>query len=70
MSELINERVTDLEIKLSYHEQTIDELNQIVIRQQKEIQILNEYLKSLSNKVNLLKEEINDKMEHELPPHY
>ena len=48
-------RITELEIKISYAEDMIDELNRVVFRQQQQIDLLLGQIKSLRD---------------ELPPHY
>ncbi|MBF0264395.1 MAG: SlyX family protein [Gammaproteobacteria bacterium] len=70
MSDLLSERVTELEIKLAHQELTIDELNQITIQQQAEIQVLKEYVKIVNHKLNTFEEQFGSKKENELPPHY
>ncbi len=67
----IEERIIELETKISYQEDLIEELNQHVITQQKQIDelvVLN----------NLLKEQFKEiissipsaSSDHEVPPHY
>ncbi|WAK01455.1 SlyX family protein [Methylobacter sp. YRD-M1] len=65
------DRIIELEIKVAYQEDLIQELNKIVSQQQQQIsrlettcKLLNERIKSLSNVVNA--EENID----QTPPHY
>ena len=69
MSELEN-RVTELEIKLGYAEDMIDTLNQTVFRQQEQIDLLQRQLTELYRR--LCESDAQDSREpgEELPPHY
>lgn len=46
----MQERVTELEIKFTYLEDTVDKLNQVVIRQQEEIERLERRLAELEER--------------------
>ncbi len=66
-----NARVTELEIKSAYQEDLLQELNQVVVRQQVQIerleatcQLLHERIKSLQNMGFTVASE------PEIPPHY
>lgn len=73
MSDLEN-RITELEIKNSHQEDTIEQLNEIIFEQQKNIDIINRHLEQIQNKINNLQENNihdNESMEpEEPPPHY
>ena len=65
-------RITELEMKLTFQEQTVDELNKVVYEQQKEIE-------QLKAAVNLLKEQLKsltdtgpgqNPADEKPPPHY
>jgi SlyX protein len=62
-------RLTDLEVKLSFTEDLVDHLNQIVARQQQQIDLLTRDLRQL-------REQVPDSggaprnLRDELPPHY
>jgi SlyX protein len=62
-------RLTDLEVKLSFTEDLVDHLNQIVARQQLQIDLLMRELRQL-------REQVRDSgtaprsLRDELPPHY
>jgi len=66
----IEQRVTDLEIKLGFTEDLVDQLNQVIIRQQQQIDLL-------TREVMQLRQQTPDdggaafrSLRDELPPHY
>jgi SlyX protein len=63
-------RLTDLEIKASFAEDLVDQLNQIIVRQQQQIDLL-------TREIGHLRQSIPDgspggfrSLRDELPPHY
>lgn len=69
-TERIDQRLTDLEIKASYAEDLLDDLNQIIARQQ-------QHLDFLSQELALLRQQQTDpstpgfrSLRDDLPPHY
>jgi SlyX protein len=65
------ERITNLEIKLSFSEDLIEELNQTVYKQQQQIEVIYKELKAL--KVLMASNLPNDSSGNprdEIPPHY
>ena len=69
-SELTEQRLMDLEIKASFTEDLVEQLNQIIIRQQQD-------LDALARQVGLLRERLPEPGSgqlgsalDELPPHY
>lgn len=69
-TDLIDKRLTDLEIKASFTEDLLDHLNQLVVRQQQQIDLL-------INEVIQLRQQASDagtgtfrSLRDELPPHY
>lgn len=62
-----DERLTDLEIRLTHQEDMIEELNKVVYRQQVKISDLESILKELA--VRLVDIESNRPL-NERPPHY
>jgi SlyX protein len=70
MQTLIDTRLTELEIKASFTEDLLDQLNQVIVRQQQQIDGL---IRELAN----LKQQASDagsasfrSLRDELPPHY
>lgn len=66
----LDRRITILEEKLEYQDYTIEKLNDVLIGQQRQIDVLEEKLIRLHEKVQgtMLGEETNEK--DPLPPHY
>lgn len=66
----MEERITELEIKLAYQEDLLQTLNQIVTDQQSQIKQLELTCKSLSEAVLSLASIAKGQSGLELPPHY
>lgn len=63
-------RITDLEIKISYAEDLIDELNRTVYRQQQQIDLLLAEVKALRDHVRSAEPAEPRNLREEIPPHY
>jgi SlyX protein len=63
-------RITELEIKISYAEDMIDELNRVVFRQQQQIDLLVGEIKALREQVQNAAPGERHSLRDELPPHY
>lgn len=63
-------RLTDLEIKASYHEDLLDELNKTVFRQQEQIDALIRDLQQLRQQTAADMSGAPNAQRDELPPHY
>ncbi len=63
-------RITELEIKISYAEDLIDELNRTVFRQQQQIDLLAVELRALREQVKNAPQAEPLSLRDELPPHY
>lgn len=63
-------RITELEIKISYTEDLVDELNRTVFRQQQQIDLLAAQLKALREQVRADAPAEPRSLRDELPPHY
>lgn len=65
------ERLTDIEAKITFHEDQIEELNKTVYRQQQRLDRLEAVCESLTRHVQSLAEARNEGMPaNERPPHY
>lgn len=63
-------RITELEIKISYAEDLIDELNRTVYRQQQQIDLLLVEIKALRDLVRNAAPAEARSLRDEIPPHY
>lgn len=63
-------RITELEIKISYTEDLVDELNRIVYRQQLQIDQLVQEIRGLRDQVRNAQPHEALSLRDELPPHY
>jgi SlyX protein len=70
MSDANDQRLTELEIKLSFTEDLLDELNTIVIQQQQRIDLLVREVTELKRQQNPLDATAARSLRDELPPHY
>lgn len=66
----MNEDIERLEIKISYLESAIAELNEVVVSQSKEIRHLTLWVEKLERKVEDLIEESGEARPNRRPPHY
>ena len=66
----MDSRITELEIKISYAEDLIDELNRIVYRQQQQIDLLIAQIATLRDQVQAAAPGEQRSLREELPPHY
>ncbi len=68
----MDKRVTELEIRLTHLEDTIDVLNQTIIKQSDEIEVLQLQIVILNKKIKASQTEspIAHESEETLPPHY
>lgn len=63
-------RLTDLEIKASFAEDLLDQLNQIIVRQQQEIDWLMREVRQLRQQMPEGSSPTTSRTSEELPPHY
>lgn len=63
-------RITELEIKISYTEDLVDELNRTVYHQQQQIDFLANELRSLRDQVQNAQPQEQRSLRDEIPPHY
>lgn len=64
------DRITNLEIKLSFTEDLIDQLNQTIYKQQQQIEFLYRELKSIKEQASIGDSVGNGSPKDEIPPHY
>lgn len=70
-SEMTDQRLTDLEIKASFTEDTLEQLNLVVVRQQREIEWLLREVKQLRQQMpEGSATAAISRASEELPPHY
>jgi SlyX protein len=66
-----DDRITELEIKLAYAEDLLEQLNMMVYRQQQRIDLLQEELRLLNSRLeNLGSSQEPTDLREEIPPHY
>ena len=66
----IERRLTDLEIKASFQEDLLEELNQTVFRQQQQIDLLMRDVLRLRQQIPEAGADVSGGARDELPPHY
>jgi SlyX protein len=66
----MEERLTELEVKLTFAEDLLDELNRTVFRQQEEIDLLRRELSRLGQQVRDWEPPERIDPREEIPPHY
>jgi SlyX protein len=64
------QRLTDLEIKASYAEDTLDRLNEVIVQQQRQIDLLTRELLELKQRPAPEGAPVFRSLRDELPPHY
>lgn len=69
-AEALEARITDLEVKLSFAEDQVDELNRTVFRQQQQIEFLAGELRALRDQVLQQDNAQPRSLREEIPPHY
>lgn len=68
MSKEVDEKLVDLEVRLSFQEETIDQLNDVILFQNKKIDSLERQLKMIAGKLNSV--ESDETVYDQKPPHY
>lgn len=69
--EEFQEKIIDLETRLSYQDDTVVALNDVVARQQKQIEVLEKQLQLLSKQVKVLRPaDLGSEADDTPPPHY
>jgi len=71
MDDTVDQRLTELEIKASYSEDLLDRLNEVVVRQQAQIEALQRALSALREQALAAPQQPAFRsLRDELPPHY
>ncbi|MHB1198996.1 MAG: SlyX family protein [Polaromonas sp.] len=66
----MEQRLTDLEIKASFTEDMVDQLNQVIVRQQRQIDLLIREMAQLRQQIPDGDAGAPSRLRDELPPHY
>ena len=66
----MDERIAELDIKLSYAEDLLEDLNHTVFRQQEQIDLLIRQVDQLASQLRELEPPEKRDAREELPPHY
>lgn len=69
-NDAIDHRLTDLEIKASFSEDLLDQLNQVIIRQQQQIDALMREVAQLKQQILDAASAVFSRAGDDLPPHY
>jgi SlyX protein len=69
-ADIVDRRLTDLEVKLSLTEDLADRLNEVVARQQSQIDLLVREVRRLTRLTETSDEPAFRSLRDELPPHY
>lgn len=70
MTKPLEERLTNLEVKASFAEDLLDKLDQIIIRQQDQIDLLTREVQWLSQQAPPDATTASRNLRDDLPPHY
>ena len=66
----MEDRLNEIEIKISYNEDLLDELNRTVFRQQQQIDALIAEMRTLRDQVRTAEPAEPRNLRDEIPPHY
>jgi len=71
MSQSDQDLIEDLQMRIAFLEQTVDDLNEVVVKQQKEMNLLGQAIKHLNSRLNQLGgPNIRSQEDETPPPHY
>jgi SlyX protein len=65
-----DERITNLEIKLSFTEDLIEKLNETIYKQQQQIEFLYRELKAIKEQASSSGGDGSGNLKDDIPPHY
>lgn len=66
----MNDKITDLEIRLTYQESVLQELNDVIVKQQDQIDALIIEIRRLRQQLEAGAEFVRPQSEETPPPHY
>ncbi|MBE0438485.1 MAG: SlyX family protein [Gammaproteobacteria bacterium] len=68
----MNNEIVDLQMKLSFQEALLDDLNQVIIDQQQQISRLELAIETIKVQMRTMQTSIHQEngQQHEIPPHY
>jgi SlyX protein len=69
-AEKVEQRLTELEIKASFAEDLLDKLDQVVVRQQQQIDLLRREITDLRQRATEAGAGLPRNLRDDLPPHY
>lgn len=68
---MTEKKLIDIETRIAFLEDTVDELNKLVYKQTKEIALYQESLRTMSQHMKQVQSDIEEfKPQNEVPPHY
>ena len=68
---MLEERLTEIESRVAFQDDTIQQLNDVIIRQQQDIELLTEELQMLKQQMQTLAPSlVVDQAQETPPPHY
>ena len=70
MNDQVNNDITTLQIQLSFQEDSLQSLNDVVIRQQQELDRLRDTVRLLKKNIEELRGVSGESSSNERPPHY
>lgn len=62
--------VEDLEVKVAYHEDALEQLNDVIVKQQLQIEALQRQMTDITGQTQALMPLLNDGGADDVPPHY
>ncbi len=70
LSTMNNDRLEEIETRLTFQEKTLSDLNDVIVKQQSEIQVLQNSYKHLLQRMTSMAENAAFQDNDEVPPHY